>query len=165
MACLSTIPSLVLIGPTASGKTDVAHHITRQCSLDIISADAMIVCGMDIGTAKPTRDEQGSIPYLGLDLAAHDQTFSVFDYLAAVERRITMEQSGKQWMVAGAPVCMCAASSRGWMMILEAILRVRSEAETILRENGFEGLKSWCRLRLPGLEDQLPVGDLANPRR
>ncbi|MDZ4199817.1 MAG: isopentenyl transferase family protein, partial [Kiritimatiellia bacterium] len=49
---------VVLLGPTAAGKTEVAHLLAARLKIPILSADSMLVYrGMDIGTAKPSRDE------------------------------------------------------------------------------------------------------------
>ena len=55
-----------LFGPTASGKTAVAHWLAERAGAAVVSADAMLVYrGMDIGTAKPLPAERGDVPYLG----------------------------------------------------------------------------------------------------
>ena len=75
----------VLVGPTAVGKTAVAHHLAKLCGGSILSADSMLVyAGMDIGTAKPSHAELKEVPYFGIDLATPDRLFSAGDYMAAV---------------------------------------------------------------------------------
>ncbi|HPU20149.1 MAG TPA: tRNA (adenosine(37)-N6)-dimethylallyltransferase MiaA, partial [Alicycliphilus sp.] len=61
------IPAIALAGPTASGKTAAAFAIAEALAprlpVEIISVDsALVYCGMDIGTAKPTRDELARVP-------------------------------------------------------------------------------------------------------
>ena len=166
MARLTTIPSLVLVGPTASGKSDVAHHLARRLNLGVISADAMMVYrGMNIGTAKPTTEERGDLPYLGLDLTNHDQSFSVYDYLASVEQGMTRYGPDAMWMAAGGTGLYVRALVHGLDDDPGENLEVRRAAETILSEEGFEALKTWCCARQPDLAAHLPPGDLANPRR
>jgi tRNA dimethylallyltransferase len=166
MARLTTIPSLVLVGPTASGKSDIAHLVARRLNLGIISADAMMVYrGMSIGTAKPTPEERGAIPYLGLDLTTHDQSFSVFDYLRAMEQGMSGAEPGAAWMVAGGTGLYVRALVQGLDDDPGEDLVVRREAEMVLSDGGFEALKTWCCDRQPDLPAQLPPGDLANPRR
>ena len=70
-----------LVGPTATGKTDVAQSIAERCECEIISADSMLVYrGMDVGTAKPAPAERGQVRYHGIDLVTPDRTFSVGDF-------------------------------------------------------------------------------------
>ena len=60
------IPEIVVAGPTASGKTDLAIDIANTIGGEIVSADSMqIYKYMDIGTAKPTREERKKIYNIG----------------------------------------------------------------------------------------------------
>lgn len=64
-----TGPVLFIIGPTASGKTQLAIDIAKNVGGEIICADSRtIYTGMDIGTAKPTRKDQKGVPHFGLNL-------------------------------------------------------------------------------------------------
>jgi tRNA dimethylallyltransferase len=68
---------LVILGPTASGKSDVAHQVALQRNGEIVSADAFAVYrGLDAGTAKPSRDRRAEIPYYGVDVASPRETYS-----------------------------------------------------------------------------------------
>ena len=75
----------VLVGPTATGKTAVAHLLARRLGLPLVSADSMLVYrGMDIGTAKPDPAEREGIDYRGIDLVDPDQGFSTADWLGSL---------------------------------------------------------------------------------
>jgi len=79
-------PILVIVGPTAVGKTELAVRVAKQVDGEIISADSMQVYrGLDIGTAKPTETERQGVPHHLLDVVAVDQEFSVADYQLMVE--------------------------------------------------------------------------------
>ncbi len=72
---------LCIAGPTASGKTGLAVELAKELNGEVISCDSMqIYRGMDIGTAKPTREEMKDIPHHMLDVAAPDEDFSVSRY-------------------------------------------------------------------------------------
>ena len=74
-------PLVVIVGPTASGKTSLAIEIAEKFDGEIICADSRTVYkGMDIGTAKPTLDEQTRVPHWGLDLVEPGQRFSAADF-------------------------------------------------------------------------------------
>ena len=61
--------ALFLMGPTASGKTDLAIRLRKKFPVEIISVDsALIYKGMDIGTAKPDADEQAQAPHRLIDI-------------------------------------------------------------------------------------------------
>ena len=62
-------PAILLMGPTASGKTQIAVEIAQHLDCEIISVDsAMVYRSMDIGTAKPTFAERGGIPHHLIDI-------------------------------------------------------------------------------------------------
>jgi len=74
-------PLIVLVGPTAVGKTELAVNLALHFGAAIISADSMQVYrGMDIGTAKPTEAERKGVPHYLIDLVHPDQPFTVVDY-------------------------------------------------------------------------------------
>ncbi len=75
-------PSLLfIVGPTASGKSEVAIALAKKIDGEILSADSMLVYrGMDIGTAKPKLSDRRHIPHHGIDLLPHTKNFSVFKY-------------------------------------------------------------------------------------
>ena len=62
---------LVLVGPTAVGKTALIAELASSLPLEVISLDSrQIYRGLDIGTAKPTAEEQRRVPHLGIDLVS-----------------------------------------------------------------------------------------------
>ncbi len=84
-----TLPLVVIVGPTASGKTSLAVDLAKRFSGEIICADSRTVYkGMDIGTAKPTSDEQAGVPHWGLDLVTPDQRFTAADFKAYATKKI-----------------------------------------------------------------------------
>ena len=73
---------LVISGPTASGKTALAVELALRYSGEVVSADSMqIYRRMDIGTAKPTREEMRGVPHHMLDVADPEEDFSVARYV------------------------------------------------------------------------------------
>ena len=80
----------MVLGPTATGKTDLAIHLARRFGGEIISADSMqIYRGLDIGTAKATVQEQRAAPHHLIDICDPQQRFSVADYLTLAREKIT----------------------------------------------------------------------------
>ncbi len=80
---------LVIVGPTAVGKSRVALKVAEKVPLEIISADSMQVYrGMDIGTAKPTPEERRRVVHHLVDILDPDQEFSVADFKGEVETLI-----------------------------------------------------------------------------
>ena len=73
---------LVICGPTASGKTALAVELALRHRGEVVSADSMqIYRRMDIGTAKPTREEMQGVPHHMLDVADPEEDFSVARYV------------------------------------------------------------------------------------
>ena len=84
-------PLLAVVGPTASGKTSLSIRLAHILGGEIVSADSMqMYRGMNIGTAKPTREEMEGIPHHLMDILDPNQTFSVADY-AALARPLILE--------------------------------------------------------------------------
>lgn len=77
---------LALVGATASGKSALAHRLAVETSdLEIVSVDSMQVYrGMDVGTAKPTADEQAQVRHHGIDLVGPGEEFSLAEFRRAV---------------------------------------------------------------------------------
>lgn len=78
-----------IVGPTASGKSSLAIWLAKQIDAEIISADSMqIYKGMNIGTAKPTDEEQKLVPHHMIDFLNQDELFSVADYVKMAKEAI-----------------------------------------------------------------------------
>lgn len=84
-------PELIaIVGPTASGKTSLALDIAERWNGEIICADSRTVYkGMDIGTAKPTAEEQARVRHWGLDLVEPGEPFSAADFKRHADMAIT----------------------------------------------------------------------------
>jgi len=87
---LNKVPPLVVIcGPTASGKTSLAIDLAKRHKGEIICADSRTIYkGMDIGTAKPTIDEQAVVPHWGLDLVEPGERFTAADFKRYADEKI-----------------------------------------------------------------------------
>jgi tRNA dimethylallyltransferase len=81
---------IVIIGPTAVGKTKASIDLARRLSTEIISGDSMLVYkGMNIGTAKPGSKERNGIPHHLIDFLEPSQEFSVADFQHLAAEHIT----------------------------------------------------------------------------
>lgn len=82
-------PLIIIVGPTAVGKTDFALTLAREINGEIISADSMqIYKKMTIGTAKPSNEEMARVPHHLVDCIWPDEEFTVADYQYRVEEII-----------------------------------------------------------------------------
>ena len=77
----SVIPLLVIVGPTASGKSSLALNIAQSYGGELIAADSRTVyTGVDIGTAKPSRKEQLKVPHHLIDVVEPNEPFTLWDF-------------------------------------------------------------------------------------
>ena len=95
--------AIIILGPTGSGKTSVSIEIAKAIGGEIISADSRAIYkGMDIGTAKPTKEEMQGIPHYGLDLVEPGDRFTVADWKRYTEDKINdIKSRGKVPMIVG----------------------------------------------------------------
>ena len=94
---------MVVVGPTASGKTALAEALAAHLPFTVISADArQVYRGLDIGTAKPDRDLRARVPHLGLDLIGVGERYSAGRFAADAAAWIeAVRGAGRTPMVVG----------------------------------------------------------------
>ena len=82
-------PLIVILGPTASGKTGYAIRLAQLIGGEIICADSRTVYrGMDVGTAKPTKHEREMVPHWAIDLVEPNQRFTLYDFQQYAQTKI-----------------------------------------------------------------------------
>ncbi len=93
----------VLTGPTGSGKSDIAMRMAAEYGWDILCMDSMqIYRRMDIGTAKPTKDDRRKVRHYLLDIREPDENFSVSDYVEEAEKKIReLHDQGREFLFVG----------------------------------------------------------------
>src|SRR5277367_2345761 len=80
-------PLIALVGPTGTGKTDLSILLAEQLNGGVLSCDSRtIYCKMDIGTAKPTAEQQSRVPHFMIDLIDQERFYSVAEYKEGAER-------------------------------------------------------------------------------
>ena len=96
-------PLVVIVGPTASGKTAAAIEFAYKHNGEIICADSRTVYkGMEIGTAKPTAEERAKVPHWGIDLVHPNERFTVADFKTyAVQKIAEIQARGKVPVMVG----------------------------------------------------------------
>lgn len=83
--------TIAIVGPTASGKTELALRLAQHFPAEIVCADSRtIYCDLDIGTAKPSPVEQAAVRHYGLDIVQPDQPFSAAQF----------QRLARQWLAA-----------------------------------------------------------------
>jgi tRNA dimethylallyltransferase len=104
-----------LTGPTAAGKTKVGLELAERLGAEIVSLDSMtLYVGMDIGTAKPTAEDQARIPHHLLDLVDPTEDFSLAEYLDAAHEKIAdIKSRRKQVLFVGGTALYLKSLLRG----------------------------------------------------
>ncbi len=94
---------VAIVGPTASGKSDLAIELAEKFDGEIICADSRTVYkGMDIGTAKPTKEDQARVRHHLVDLVEPGEAFSVADFKRMAEQAIAdIQARGKVPIIVG----------------------------------------------------------------
>lgn len=92
-----------IVGPTATGKTRLSVELAKCLNAEIVSCDSMqIYRGMDIGTAKPTREEMGGIPHHMMDFLDPAEEFSVGNYVSRADACVRdILSRGKRVIIVG----------------------------------------------------------------
>lgn len=159
------LKAFFLAGPTATGKTDVSQWIAERHSCDILSADAMMVYrGMDIGTAKPSREFRAKVRYWGLDLTAPTDSFSAGQYrLHALQAVRECSMVGREIIVAGGTGLYVKSLTHGLSRSSVCNPDIRNKAEELLREKGVGALQEWLKIRASKHYES--IADKNNPRR
>ncbi len=129
------LPVVVVLGPTATGKTELAIRIARSFDGEVVSADSRYFYrGMDIGTAKPSPTEQAGIPHLLIDILEPDEPYSLGQFLEDVYRSIEDVGSRSRLpVVAGGTPQYLRALLEGWTVPEvppDDDLRARLDAES-----------------------------------
>jgi tRNA dimethylallyltransferase len=95
--------AVVIVGPTASGKSALAIELAQRVGGEVISADSRAIYrGMDVGTAKVLPEEMGGVPHWGIDLVDPDERFTAYDYKEYVLSKIQqITDQGKVPIVVG----------------------------------------------------------------
>jgi tRNA dimethylallyltransferase len=154
-----TAPPLILIvGPTAVGKTELAIQLAERLDGEIISADSRLFYrGMDIGTAKPTTEERARIPHHLIDVADPDETWSLAVFQQKAKQIIAdIPQRGKLPFLVGGTGQYVRAVTEGWTPpAVEPDERLRGVLEKIKEERGIYWLHAGLALLDPAAAEKI----------
>jgi len=135
-------PLVVLLGPTASGKSRLAVQVAKRFGTEVLTADSrQAYRGMDLGTDKPTMEERQGVPHRLIDLADPDQTFNTGWYRQAALAEIARLYAGKQLpFVVGGTGLYIRTLVRGLCSAPQSDSQVRAELSRLAREKGRDHL-------------------------
>lgn len=131
-----------LMGPTASGKTDLAVKLVEALPMDIISVDsAMVYKGMDIGTAKPDADVLRRAPHRLIDFLDPSEAYSAARFCDDAMREIkTSLEAGRTPLLVGGTMMYFRSLLQGMANLPSADDSVRSELAAEARAQGWQAL-------------------------
>ncbi|MGV7091786.1 tRNA (adenosine(37)-N6)-dimethylallyltransferase MiaA [Siccibacter turicensis] len=134
--------AIFLMGPTASGKTALAINLRKTLPVELISVDsALIYKGMDIGTAKPTADEQAQAPHRLMDILDPAQAYSAADFRRdALAEMAAITAAGKIPLLVGGTMLYFKALLEGLSPLPSADPAVRARIEQQAAEQGWDAL-------------------------
>ncbi|MEN8217668.1 MAG: tRNA (adenosine(37)-N6)-dimethylallyltransferase MiaA [Pseudomonadota bacterium] len=135
-------PCIFLMGPTASGKTDLAISLVKHLPCDIISVDsAMIYQGMDIGTAKPSADILAQAPHRLIDIRDPAQSYSVGQFCTDAQAEIQAIQSaGRIPLLVGGTMLYFHSLQRGLSELPSANPQVRQRLNQEAEQMGWAAM-------------------------
>jgi tRNA dimethylallyltransferase len=159
------LPLILIVGPTAVGKTELAIQLAERLNGEIISADSRLFYrGMDIGTAKPSPEELARVPHYLIDIVNPDETLSLAVFQEKAKNIIAdIHARGKLPFLVGGTGQYIRAVTQGWTPPeVMADERMRDELERMKEEKGAE----WLHARLDQLDDVAAAKiDARNVRR
>jgi tRNA dimethylallyltransferase len=144
MTISSTNSVVFLMGPTASGKTELALEMYNQLDASLISVDsALIYRGMDIGTAKPSPVTLKNYPHALIDICEPDESFSVNQFVSLAKQHIESAlHAGKLPILVGGTSFYFNALEYGLSKLPESTKDSRKYFNDLLKNQGSEKLHS-----------------------
>lgn len=153
--------ALALTGPTASGKTALALALARQIPLEIISLDsALVYRGMDIGTAKPSREELQAMPHHLIDIRDPSQSYSAAEFARDATCLIAeIRARGRLPLLVGGTMLYLKALVEGLDDLPLASPPVRADIEAQAAAEGWPAMHAELAKVDPVTAQRLPPND------
>lgn len=152
---------ICLIAPTASGKTALAYELYETGKYRLISVDsALIYRDMNIGTAKPTREELANYPHALVDIISPEQSYSVAQFVSDVDYHINLaHQQNKTPVLVGGTMMYYMALIQGINDIPATLPEIRQQVTQLIAKQGIEQLHAYLTQVDPILAKQLKTTD------
>jgi tRNA dimethylallyltransferase len=160
-------PAIVLMGPTASGKSALALEIARHFPVEILSVDsAQVYRGMDLGTAKPAAAERAAVPHHLIDVIDPEQSYSAAQFRADAARLMReIAGRGRVPLLAGGTMLYFKALREGLSNLPQADAAVRAALEAEARERGWAALYAELARIDPAAAARIKPGDAQRIQR
>ena len=162
---MAKFPIILLIGPTAVGKTELSVRLAEQLNGEIVSADSrLFYLGMDIGTAKPTTEDRARVPHHLIDVVKPDEIWS----LAVFQKKATqiiaeIHNREKLPFLVGGTGQYIRSVTQGWIPPeVKPDERLRGELDKLKEERGADWLHKKLQQLDPAAAEKI---DARNVRR
>lgn len=134
--------AILLMGPTAAGKTDLAISLAKRFPCDVISVDsALVYRGMDIGTAKPDADTLARTPHRLIDIRDPQEKYSAGEFVRdAYQEMDAIFAAGRIPLLAGGTMMYFRALTRGIAKLPRADDEIRKAIDADAAERGWPAL-------------------------
>jgi tRNA dimethylallyltransferase len=154
-------PAIYIMGPTASGKTDLALELARRVQAEIVSVDsAQVFRGMDIGTAKPTPEQRAQVPHHLIDILDPAEAYSAARFRADAQGVIgAVRERGRLPILVGGTMLYFRALRYGLAPLPEADRAVRERIEAEAATTGWPALHERLATIDPATADRLHPND------
>ena len=148
---------ICIAGPTASGKTALAVELAKELNGEVVSCDSMqIYRRMDIGTAKPTKEEMQGIPHHMIDICEPEEDFSVSRYCEMAAPIVDdIIARGKTAIIAGGTGLYMDSLIRGNNFAPFPSTGQREKLEVMADEKGMDYMKDWLTRVDPEAADRI----------
>ena len=158
---------IALAGPTASGKSAAALAIAQEHDAEIISVDsALVYRGMDIGTAKPSPAERGSVPHHLIDIRDPLQAYSAAEFAADAQRLVAeINARGKMALLVGGTMLYFKALFEGLDAMPAADRAARAAVEAEAAAKGWPAMHAELALVDPATAARLAPNDAQRIQR
>ncbi len=153
--------ALLLMGPTGSGKSDLALQLAQRLPLEIVSVDsAMVYRGMDIGTAKPDAGIRAQVPHHLIDIRDPAQSYSAGEFTRDALRAMEdIWRRGRQPLLVGGTMLYFHALTHGIAELPEANVDVRAAIDLQAASMGWAGLHRELQSVDPAAAARIHVND------
>lgn len=138
-------PAILVTGPTASGKTELALALAAEFPCELISVDsALVYRGMDIGTAKPAPEVLARVPHRLIDICDPSESYSAARFRAdALAAMAEISAAGRVPLLVGGTMLYWRALSRGLSPLPSARPEMRAELGERLARQGPQAMHDW----------------------
>ncbi len=153
--------AVLLLGPTACGKSALAMALARAVPLEIVSVDsAQVYRGMDIGTAKPDADERAQVPHHLIDIRDPAEPYSAADFVRDATQAIgAVNARGRLPLVAGGTMLYARALREGLSRLPSANAALRARIADEARTQGWPALHARLAQVDPATAARVPPND------